>query len=299
MHSVKKHTTGNSTTSQRPNPEGIGSPRSISMKIAVISDIHSNPTALLTILEDVEKQKCDRIVCLGDIVGYGYDPNGCIDICRERRIECLLGNHDASLVGSLSLDWFNSIAKNAIMKQKQIVTAENKDWLRLLPYTLVEQEGYDTPEDKKFKIAFAHGELVSSNKFNYINGYSDAALEFSNLVGDGIRVLFVGHTHYGNIYSYDKENRIGEMYIDLEDEINTDISQFRCSIVNVGSVGYPRNQPYSIYGIYDTESHIFKHRILPFDFDNYIQRMQEVDAPLPLWLQAQKKRAEEISIGFR
>ena len=269
------------------------------MKIAIISDIHSNPTALLAVLKDIEQQKCDRIVCLGDIVGYGYDPNGCIDICRERGIECLIGNHDAGLVGSLSLDWFNSFAKNAILRQRPLVPEDRKEWLRLLPYSVVEREGFSTSDEQKFKIAFVHGELMSPKEFNYINGYSDAALEFPDLIGDGIKVLFVGHTHYANIYTYDKEFRVGEMYVDLDDEKKIDISKFKCSIVNVGSVGYPRNQPCSFYGIYDTASHIFKHRILPFDFDDYIKRMKEADAPIPLWLQAQKKRAEERQIGVR
>lgn len=262
------------------------------MKIAIISDIHSNPTALLTVLEDVEKQKCDRIVCLGDIVGYGYDPNACIDICRERKIECLLGNHDAALVGSLSLDGFNSFAKNAILHQRPLVTEENKEWLRSLPYTKVEGV------EDEFAYAFAHGTLQMPERFDYIYDFGDAVFELQYLHSRHVNVLFVGHTHCATIWFWDE--RIREVYIDLEDEHMFDLSaESDCSIVNVGSIGYPRNQPYSIYGIYDTTLHTFKHRILPFDFDNYIQRMQEADAPIPLWLPAQKKKAEERQIGFR
>ena len=261
------------------------------MKIAIISDIHSNPTALLTVLEDVEKQECDRIVCLGDIVGYGYDPNGCIEICKEEKIECLLGNHDAGLVGSLSLDWFNPFAAKAVEKQRLLVSYENKEWIRTLPYTAV--------EPGIFKKAFSHGTLDMPERFDYIQYYSDAAFEFPNLVSQGIRVLFVGHTHCANAYLYDRDYRVSETYIDLDDEAPIDLKKCKSAIINVGSVGYPRNQPYSIYGIYDTESHIFKHRILPFDFDNYIQRMQEAAAPIPRWLPEQKKRAEERMIGFR
>lgn len=268
-------------------------------KIAIISDIHSNPTALLTVLEDVEKQKCDRIVCLGDIVGYGYDPNGCIDICRDRNMECVLGNHDAGLVGSLSLDWFNPFAKKAILRQSPLVTDDRKEWLRKLPYSAVEQEGFKTPEDKKFKIAFVHGELVYPNKFDYINGYSDAALEFSYLGGDGIRVLFVGHTHYANVFVKENSGEIHEHYIDTEDEERIYVGGNHRFIINVGSVGYPRNQPNTIYGILDTKTLVFKHRILPFDYYDYIERMQEADAPIPLWLPEQKRRAEERQIGFR
>ena len=269
------------------------------MKIAIISDIHSNPTALLTVLEDVEKQKCDRIICLGDIVGYGYDPNGCIEICREREIECLLGNHDAGLVGSLSLDWFNLFAKNAILRQRPLVSDDRKEWLKILPYSVVEREGYKKKEKKKFKIAFVHGELTTPNEFNYIKGYSDAASEFYYLDRAGIRVLFVGHTHYANTFVQDNSGEIHEYYIDIEDEQSIYVGGNHRFIINVGSVGYPRNQACTVYGIIDTDTLVFKHRILPFNFYDYILRMQEADAPVPRWILEQKRRAEGNPIGFR
>ena len=265
-------------------------------KIAIISDIHSNPTALLTVLEDVEKQKCDRIVCLGDIVGYGYDPNACIDICREREIDCFLGNHDASLVSSLSLDWFNPFAKNAILRQRPLVTEENKKWLARLPCNRREGEN-----------AFAHGVYVPymlsmqpvSAHFEYVNGYSDAALQCRTMAICRIRNLFVGHTHWANAFVQDNSGEIKELFIDAEDENPIDLSWFRRSIVNVGSVGFPRNQPYSIYGILDSDKNIFKHRLIPFDFDDYTAKMEAADAEIPLWIQSQKTRAEERQIGFR
>lgn len=267
------------------------------MKIAIISDIHSNPTALLTVLKDIEQQKCDRIVCLGDIVGYGYDPNACIDICREREIECLLGNHDAGLVGSLSLDWFNPFAKNAILRQRPLVTEENKRWLAHLPYNRREGEN-----------AFAHGVYVpdmhivqdASVYFDYVNGYSDAVSQFNLMCQFGIRILFVGHTHYANAFVQENSGEIHEHYIDTKDWKRIDtkdkeriyVGGNHRFIINVGSVGYPRNQANTIYGILDTDTLVFKHRILPFNFHDYIIRMQEADAPVPLWVLEQKKRAE-------
>lgn len=269
------------------------------MRIAIISDIHSNPTALKAVLKDAELKGCGRIVCLGDIVGYGYDPNGCIDICRKKKIECLLGNHDAGLVGSLSLDWFNHFAARAVERQRGLVSMENKEWLRLRPYTIVEQEGYNTKEEDKFKLAFSHGTLDMPERFDYIQYHSDAALEFPNLVSQKIRVLFVGHTHCANVYLCDDDYRISETYIDLDDEATIDLNKWRSAIINVGSVGYPRNQPYMIYGIYDTETHLFMHRILPFDFDDYVEKMKEANAEIPYWIPTRKKEAEERTIGFR
>ena len=269
------------------------------MKIALLSDIHSNLTAFKEVLKDAKSQGCGRIVCLGDIVGYGYDPNGCIDLCREEKIECFLGNHDAGLVGSLSLDWFNQFAARAVERQRGVVTEASKDWLRLRPYSLVDQEGYNTKEEDKFKFAFTHGTLYEPSRFDYIQYLGDAALEFTNLISQKIRVLFVGHTHYANAYLSDDEYRITETYLDLDDEVTIDLNKWRSAIINVGSVGYPRVQPYSIYGIYDTDTHLFMHRILPFDFEDYIVQMKEAGAEIPLWIQSQKTRAEERQKGFR
>ena len=232
------------------------------MKIAIISDIHSNPTALMKVLKDAEERKCERIVCLGDIVGYGYDPNTCIDIVRERKIECFLGNHDAAIVGKMSLDWFNDFAKNAIVRQRPLVTEENKKWLESLPYCKIEGQ------EDSFGYAFSHGTFYKPENFDYIQGYSDAVLESLYLKENKVSVLFVGHTHHANVYSFDSTGDLNATYIDIEDEDCHDLSKNDVSIVNVGSCGHPRNQPYSIYGIYDTATHEFYQRILPYDVDD-------------------------------
>lgn len=265
------------------------------MKIAVISDIHSNPTALNTVLGDARHKGCDEIICLGDIVGYGYDANECIDICRQEGVECFIGNHDAGLVGELGLDWFNDYARYAVQRQRKTVTEDNKEWLRHLPYAKVKA----WPESEAdFKVAFSHGTYELPERFDYILSNSDAALEFLTLSEKKIRVLFVGHTHCANAYFYNK-GHISEGFIDLEDEVELALDKWDSTIINVGGVGYPRSQPYSIYGIYDTESHTFKHRILPFDFDDYIARMEKGGMKVPLWVESRKKQAEERQIGFR
>lgn len=263
------------------------------MKIAIISDIHGNPTALQKVLEDAEEHKCERIVCLGDIVGYGYDPNGCIDICRKQNIECILGNHDAGLVGNLTIDWFNPFAADALIRQRNQVSEANKDWLRSLPYTINATKTLYTPS------AYSHGTLWQPEKFYYVNSGSDAALEFVYMKSIVVSILFVGHTHFANIFHWDERNfRVIEGYVDFEDEDIQYLNDGRMAIVNVGSIGFPRNQPYSIYGIFDTDTLAFKHRLLPFDFDDYYKRMRTVRAEIPIWMQSQQKRAEEMQKGF-
>ena len=265
------------------------------MKTAILSDIHSNPTALLTVLKDIEQRKCDRIVCLGDIVGYGYNPNTCIDICRERGIECFLGNHDAGLISRLDLSWFNPFARQAIVRHRPLVSEENKKWLASLPYNRREGEnafahGVYVPYMLSVQPVFAH--------FEYVNGYSDAALECCSMATCRIRNLFVGHTHFANAFVQDNSGEIKELFIDTEDETPIALSWFRRSIVNVGSVGYPRNQPYSIYGILDSDKHIFTHRLIPFDFDDYETKIKSSGAEVPLWIPKRKKQAEDRQIGY-
>lgn len=257
------------------------------MKTAIISDIHSNPTALNACIADAEEKGCGRIVCLGDIVGYGYDPSLCIRILREKNIECIMGNHDAGLVGRLSLDWFNSFAKKGVVRQRAQVSEEDKKWLDNLPYKEVEHR------KSGFSVAYAHGTFEFPDIFSYIAYMSDASLAFPYLKRQRIKTLFVGHTHYANAFLLDESCKVSECCIDLEDENPISLEEELVTIVNVGSCGYPRNQPFSIYCIYDDEKHTATHQILPFDFDDYIARMEQAGCTVPLWVEAQKKDVEK------
>lgn len=252
------------------------------MKIAILSDIHSNPVAFKKCIDDAEKKGCERIVCLGDIVGYGYDPTSCIRICREKKILCIMGNHDAGLVGRLSLEWFSSVAKCGVMRQIPQVSEEDKKWLDNLPYREMECS------NDGFAVAYAHGTFEFPGRFDYIQYYSDVVQEFPYLKKDGIKALFVGHTHFANSFAIDKNNNVIEQYIDFDDSTTINLEENQITIVNVGSCGYPRNQPYSAYCIYDDEHHTAKHQILDFDFDDYIAEMGKASISIPLWLESQK-----------
>lgn len=263
------------------------------MKTAILSDIHSNPVALEKCLADAKEKGCQKFLCLGDIVGYGYAPNTCIDICRKENIPCLMGNHEAGLLGKLPLQWFSEVAKKNIYRQQEIVTADNKTWLDSLKYsTLIKTE-------KGFIAAFAHGTYTYPSRFDYINGYSDAALEFPDLKVKGIHALFVGHTHVAEAYVYEKNYNISETFIDTEDETPIKLADSPCTIVNVGSCGYPRSQPYSIYCIFDDEEETVTHQILEFDFEDYCKKMAAANIEIPLWVKSRKKEAEDRRIGWR
>ena len=104
------------------------------MRILVISDIHANYTALEAVLQDAGP--ADEIWCLGDLVGYGPDPNAVIEQVRELpKLTCVLGNHDVAVLGRMALEAFNTDARRSLTWTEQVLTADNMDFLQTLPQT--------------------------------------------------------------------------------------------------------------------------------------------------------------------
>ena len=112
------------------------------MRFAVISDIHSNLEALTEVLRSVEAQKVDRVVSLGDIVGYGASPNECCRLVRSVAEVTLLGNHDAAVAGRMDYSFYYEGARHALDWSAEVLNEENHAWLRSLPGTL-SQHGSD------------------------------------------------------------------------------------------------------------------------------------------------------------
>src|SRR5262249_24620180 len=127
------------------------------MRFAVISDIHSNLEALTVVLRAVEAQKVDRVVSLGDIVGYGAAPNECCDLVRSVAEVTLLGNHDAAVAGRMDYSFYYEGARHALDSSAKILSEENHAWLKSLPYT------YRVGE-----IGFSHGSPIDPRAYDYI-----------------------------------------------------------------------------------------------------------------------------------
>ncbi len=105
------------------------------MRILVISDLHANYTALETVLEDAGT--VDETWCLGDMVGYGPDPNAVVELVRDiPNLTCLLGNHDVALIGRIPFEAFNGDARRTLEYHERVLTADNMDFLRSFPPTL-------------------------------------------------------------------------------------------------------------------------------------------------------------------
>jgi len=206
------------------------------MKIGIISDIHSNSEALQEVLNkmyDIEK-----IICLGDIVGYGADPNFCVNKIRElEHISCVAGNHDFATIEKINIDYFNYEAKQAIIWTKKYLFDENKEYLYNLPEKIALNE----------EIIAVHGS-PSNPLWEYIVDLSSADLIFKKYHH---KIILIGHSHLAGYFIYDEDNKKIE-YTNLRNGGSIEIKKNKKYIINCGSVGQPRDgNPQSSYGIYD------------------------------------------------
>ena len=151
-------------------------------RFALISDIHSNLTALQAVLERIEAEGLDEIWCLGDVVGYGAEPNECVEIVRRIADgRTIIGNHDIAVArspeGYLSL--FNPDAKRAVHYQREVLTGENLEWLASLPRSLREGD-----------IFFFHGSPVDTD--HYMMSSTDLYRALVALEDVEFRLVFFG-----------------------------------------------------------------------------------------------------------
>lgn len=250
------------------------------MKIAVISDIHSNLGELSRALNGIMRE-CESIICLGDIVGYGYNPSRCIELCRDNAyMDCLLGNHDAAVAGKMPLDWFSQTAAEGIVRDGAKISAEQKEWLARLPHMIKREYHQSLCEERTYKVCYAHGSYIAPSQFDYIHGLYEADDNLEAMEKDGIRLLFVGHTHEARAYVRDAAVRVRG----LPSIGEVEVKKYNQVIVNVGSLGYPRVEMDSRYAVFDTGKMTVSFRSIPFKYSEYCDNMSQNGINLPSWL---------------
>lgn len=215
------------------------------MRILVISDIHGNLNALNAVLEDAGT--VDAAWCLGDLVGYGPNPNECIERTRSLpNFRCVKGNHDAAAAGEIPLEAFNSDACLSAEWNRVNITTENLEYLHSLPSTWTEG-----------KVTLVHGS-PRDPMWEYILDWYSAYLNFPHLPTD---ICMVGHTHFPMIFSLEPGEE--EEYIWMQ--VPSGREEVPCkAILNPGSVGQPRdNDARAAYAIYESELGIWEaHRVV-------------------------------------
>ncbi|MCP3917897.1 MAG: metallophosphoesterase family protein [bacterium] len=208
------------------------------MRYAILGDIHANLTALETVLASIQSEGVDRILSVGDVVGYGAAPTEVVQIVRELDVVVVKGNHDAACVDELDTTYFNPYARAAVDWTREALDDPDLEWLRALPLVQHLEE-----------CTVSHGTLSHPERFDYIQCTEDADPSLDEL---DVPVCFVGHTHVPVAIMRNIDDPTRTSYT-TESEI--DMSTIARAIVNVGSVGQPRDEiPFTGYALYDTEA---------------------------------------------
>jgi len=233
------------------------------MRFAFISDIHANLEALEAVLEDIGSRNIDEIICLGDIVGYGANPNECCELVKTKCPVTLLGNHDAAAVDQLSTQHFNIHAKIAIEWTSQNLKHESESFLETLPFKAT-----------KPSLTLVHATPYEPNMWYYITSLEEAAFNYQFF---DTQLCLVGHTHIPIIIVLDKEK---ELYVHQDSVIHLDDVKDARLLINVGSVGQPRDRnPKSCYGIFDSDAGEFSYHRVEYNIEKTQAKMKKIKMP--------------------
>lgn len=233
------------------------------MKYGVLGDIHANLSALETVFADLDRVGVDRVLSVGDVVGYGAAPAACIDLLRERDVRTVKGNHDAAVVRELDDRYFNNYAREAVRWTQANLDRERQGWLAELPLTLEFEHCH-----------LAHGTLYRPELFDYILSTTDADPSLDVMTRP---MCFVGHSHVpiALLRLAEDPGRTAwstDAQLDLADTI--------ACLLNVGSVGQPRDEnPKTGYAVYDAEANRAWLTRLPYDIELEANRIRHAGLP--------------------
>ena len=232
------------------------------MRYAIISDIHGNIEALEAILKQFEEiGGIDKYYCLGDIVGYGAEPEACCTRVRELCELTLLGNHDAAVAGRMDYSYYYDAAREALDWCRERLSEENMEWLKTLPYT-------HRLED----VELSHGSPLQPEEYDYIFAL-DQARDLIENKPDLARVTFIGHSHLTKVFALTNDNALD--VVAPKFTLKPDMKY----VITVGSVGQPRDyDPRACAGLYDTETRKFEYVRVDYDIES--QRKKIIDAGL-------------------
>jgi len=245
------------------------------MKYLILSDIHSNKEALSAILSFVRRKPWDKCVFLGDLVGYGANPNQTVDMVRALKpLIAIRGNHDKVCSGIEEGELFNRMALEAALWTRRKLTKSNLQWLRRLP------EGPTMVDDT---FAICHGTPIDEDA--YIFGEIEALNVFRHTE---FPVTFFGHSHFPVIFALSP---------DAITTILTVAPSFRFKLrpgvrylVNPGSVGQPRDgNPLASFAMFDSETRMVSIHRINYQVKETQQKILKAGLPRPL--------ADRLAIG--
>lgn len=237
------------------------------MRYAIVSDIHANLAAWQTVLADIADMRADKIICLGDVLGYGPKPVEVLESVYRVVHVTLMGNHDAAVCGKLDPDTFSPRAKAAVCRHREQLSETGMAWIATLPFE------FAVPG-----FRCAHGDFSDPGAFRYIIGADDALPSWK---ATHEQLLFVGHSHLPGIYVIGTSGKPH-----FVEPCDFELEEGKRYIINPGSVGYPRvGDCRSSYCVYDDRTKSILFRQLPFDSEGYRKALQEAGLGEDGWLQ--------------
>ena len=231
------------------------------MRYGIFGDIHSNIEALSAVLKALDQEKCDQLLCLGDIIGYGASPKECLDIIRGRKITTVAGNHDLAAIGQFDLNSFNSAARDAMLYSIAQLSTPDLEYFGSLPLIR-------TTDD----FMVVHASPRHPENFDYIFTVTQAEDLFRDAANN---LTFIGHSHIPLVFFYDPPEMT-----DYSFATEFYLKRKRKIIFNCGSVGQPRDgDPDACYVIFD--SNIAKMRLtrVPYNVESAAKRIRAADLP--------------------
>lgn len=231
------------------------------MRVLVISDIHANLAALQAVLKDAGK--VNAVWCLGDVIGYGPDPNDCLDLIREQPdLVCLLGNHDAASIGEMSVASFNFEARQAVEWTQSVLNSDHKEFLLERPLVSIVGD-----------VTLAHGS-PRQPVFEYLLDTRTASENFEHFDTD---FCFIGHSHIPMMFTMEPDDYMCHLNFP---KVNRATKLKTRTIINPGSVGQPRDRdPRASYAIYDSDARTWHYKRVKYDISSTQRRMREHNLP--------------------
>ena len=242
------------------------------IRYGIFSDVHSNLEALEAVLQALSAERVDRLLCAGDLVGYGADPVACLERMRGAGVQAVAGNHEWGALGKLPLDWFNEHAQRALEWTAGKLGPQERAYLSELPLTWKDAE-----------VTLAHGSFHEPEKFHYVFEPGSAQECLTRLETP---LGFIGHTHVPGFFVEEEPGQVRFSRSDWRE-----LQPGRKLLVNVGSVGQPRDgDPRAAFCVYDTEQRRVEVKRVPYPVERAQRKIRE--AGLPGFL------AERIAFGY-
>jgi predicted phosphodiesterase len=219
------------------------------MRTAVISDIHGNMEALARVLDDIDRSAVSNVICLGDNIGYGPEPETVVRTLRSRRIDSVMGNHELGATNARCRGWFNPVARKALLQTVAMLSADTLNYLTKLPAFLV-----------RSSARFVHGfppDLITTYLFE-----ASAKMRLTTLERLAETVCFIGHTHTLQLIGLAD----GILRTDPLAPGITPLSPRTRYLINIGSVGQPRDgDNRAKYVIWDQDQAVLELRCVAYD----------------------------------